>query len=262
MKVSQCTNGHYFDEDQFGICPLCGSLPKEEKKKERNQRSRSLFELFIHRGLDKEEAKEEKKVPEKKVKPSVNEGLLTDVSRTETVEEETADEQEKAVPEKTGSEELTALQTEFKRLSSNDEMKTVSYFSAEMEKMKGIQEEKDFQEPIVGWLVCVKGSHFGECFTLLAGKNSIGRNECNRIVLDKDARVSREKHAVVIYEPKKREFYLQPGSNNGLTYLNDTFINETTRMQDGDLIEIGDTVCLLKALCGESFAWETYMEGK
>ena len=30
-------------------------------------------------------------------------------------------------------------------------------------------------EPVVGWLVCVKGNHFGEDFRLKVGRNFIGR---------------------------------------------------------------------------------------
>lgn len=114
-------------------------------------------------------------------------------------------------------------------------------------------------DPVVGWLVCIHGKHFGESFNLAAGKNSIGRSTSNRIVLWKDNSVSREKHAMVIYEPKKRNFYVQPGDSSGLTYLNDDYITESKRLAEKDILEIGDCQFIFIPLCGEQFTWEDYI---
>lgn len=114
-------------------------------------------------------------------------------------------------------------------------------------------------DPVVGWLVCIRGKHFGESFNIAAGKNSIGRSANNHIVLWKDNSVSREKHAMVIYEPKKRNFYVQPGDSSGLTYLNDEYITESKRLASGDIVELGDCQFIFIPLCGEKFTWEDYI---
>ena len=61
-------------------------------------------------------------------------------------------------------------------------------------------------EPVVGWLVCTEGPHFGEDFRLKSGKNFIGRASNMDASLTKDKSVSREKHAIVLYDPKLRHF--------------------------------------------------------
>lgn len=115
------------------------------------------------------------------------------------------------------------------------------------------------QEPVCGWLVCIAGSYIGGAFPVYAGKNSIGRNRNNRIVLDRDNHVSREHHALIIYEPKKRNFYIQPGDSSGLTYLNDEYIMEPKPLSAKDRIEIGQCKFLFVPLCGEDFSWEEYL---
>ena len=114
-------------------------------------------------------------------------------------------------------------------------------------------------DPVVGWIVCIKGKHFCESFAIFAGKNSIGRNGSNRIVLGKENSVSREKHALIVYEPKKRKFYLQPGDSSGLTYLNDDYITESKLMNARDIVELGDGRFMFVPLCDESFTWEDYI---
>lgn len=116
------------------------------------------------------------------------------------------------------------------------------------------------QEPVCGWLVCVEGKYIGGCFQVYAGKNSIGRGKNNRIILAEDDHISREHHALIIYEPKKRNFYIQPGDSSGLTYLNDEYIMEPKQLKNRDRIEIGQCKFLFIPLCGEDFSWEEYLK--
>lgn len=111
-------------------------------------------------------------------------------------------------------------------------------------------------EPNVGWLVCIKGERFGECFELFAGKNSIGRNPSNRVAIVGDPGVSREQHAFVLYEPKSRKFYLQPGNSSGLTYKNEELVLSPVPLQDRDKIGLNESVFMFVALCSESFSWD------
>lgn len=115
-------------------------------------------------------------------------------------------------------------------------------------------------EPNVGWLVCIKGERFGECFELYAGKNSIGRNPSNRIAIIGDPGVSREQHAFILYEPKSRKYYLQPGNSSGLTYKNEELVLSPIPLQDRDKIGLNESVFMFVALCNESFSWDAIEE--
>lgn len=152
----------------------------------------------------------------------------------------------------------TSLREAVKNASASNEGKTMSYFSSAASSPAQAQQRRS-SEPVVGWLVCVGGFHFGESFNVYAGKNSIGRSNENRIVVFGDNSVSRIKHAIVVYEPKKRNFYLQPGDSSGLTYLNDDYITDSHMLMPRDTIDLGDSKFVFIPLCGESFSWEEYM---
>lgn len=162
--------------------------------------------------------------------------------------------------------EPSSLSDAIKQASANSEGKTASYFSAvtsgnsaaESSSSSAPAVQKVNTEPVVGWLVCIEGSHIGNSFCIAAGKNSLGRGSSNSIILNRDNSVSREKHAILVYEPKKRNFYIQPGDSSGLTYLNDEYITESKKLADRDIIEIGNTKLLFVPLCDEKFSWEDY----
>lgn len=157
------------------------------------------------------------------------------------------------------NEQGSSLREAVKKSSASNEGKTMSYFSAATSPSTNQARPCSVAEPVVGWLVCVGGCHFGECFNICAGKNSIGRSEENRIVISDDNGISRIKHALIVYEPKKRNFYLQPGDSSGLTYLNEEYITDSQKLSLHDTIELGDSKFMFVPLCGEKFSWEDHM---
>ncbi|MCF2683523.1 FHA domain-containing protein [Faecalicatena contorta] len=111
-------------------------------------------------------------------------------------------------------------------------------------------------EPVVGWLVCTEGEYFGESFKLKSGRNFIGRSSGMDVVLSADMSVSRSKHAIIVYEPRKRMFIAQPGESRELFYLNDDVVLSNVEMQAYDVITIGTTKLMLIPCCGERFSWD------
>lgn len=205
----------------------------------------------------KQEIEREPVVEKAPVEPAVPEKAPEPV-RPEPVKEERREEPVKE-PVKQSS-----LAEAVKNASASNEGKTMSYFSAATSAAAAPAAQtgsspRQPSEPVVGWLVCIKGPHFGECFSIFAGKNSIGRSGENRIVIGNDNSISRIKHALIVYEPKKRNFYLQPGDSSGLTYLNDDYIDESHKLAQNDTLELGDSKFLFVPLCGESFTWEDHM---
>lgn len=161
--------------------------------------------------------------------------------------------------EKNSPSEVSSLREAVKIASASNEGKTMSYFSAATSQINGQSSPKRVADPVVGWLVCISGYNLGDSFNIYAGKNSIGRSSENRVVIADDNSVSRIKHALIVYEPKKRNFYLQPGDSSGLTYLNDEYITESHKLSAHDTIELGDSKFMFVPLCGETFSWEDYM---
>lgn len=141
-----------------------------------------------------------------------------------------------------GGETLSGAVKEIYPLEDDDEKTT--YF------------ENEAGKPVVGWLVCIEGAHFGNDFKLRLGGNFIGRSAEMDVAISGDSSVSRKKHAVVIYEPKNNMFIIQPGESKGLTYLNDQVILSPTEMKSNDIIKIGNTKLMFIPCCTDKFTWD------
>lgn len=112
--------------------------------------------------------------------------------------------------------------------------------------------------PVVGWLVVMEGPGRGRSVTLGYGMNPIGRDSSSRVSLPfGDQSITRQKHATITYEPRARNYYIQHGESNNLTYVGDEVVLAPTELKGGELIRLGDnTVLKFMPLCGEDFDWE------
>ena len=252
MKLMKCSNGHFYDGDVYSECPHCKNNLEENicvteklhrdkgpKKQNKNDDVNPFFEPESN-----DVWKEEKRGLEKE---------LDDFNVTERLSPKPRkDAKAEAIPEDRISEPLTEdlgrRERSVRKQSSppSDDVKTVGYSSR----------KDDAKEPLVGWLVGLNGDVYGEGFPLVTGPNNIGRGADMDVVLHGDPTVSRDRHAVIIYEPKGRQFYLQCGKNNELVYLDDNIVLETKILTNGCELCIGNTKLRFVAFCGEDFSWE------
>jgi len=111
-------------------------------------------------------------------------------------------------------------------------------------------------EPVVGWLVCTEGNHFGEDYKLKTGRNFIGRGTNMDVAITGDNTVSRERHAVVVYDPKTHAFLVQPGDSKELCYLNDEVVLSAMKIELHDILTLGATKLIFIPCCSEKFNWD------
>ncbi len=130
-------------------------------------------------------------------------------------------------------------------------------FDGDDQQTIGLFQKKIGMEPVVGWLICTKGKHFGEDFRLKSGKNFIGRSDRMDIALTGEASVSREKHAIIVFEPKRCMFLAQPGDSKELFYLNDEVVLSPIQLKKNDLLQVGEAVLMFIPCCDDAFNWET-----
>lgn len=128
---------------------------------------------------------------------------------------------------------------------TNEPTKTVGYFG-------------DLStEPVVGWLVAVAGDSFGTDFKLKTGRNFIGRAADMDVALFGDSTVSRDKHAIILYEPRGNVFLVQPGDAKELFYLNDKVVLAATEISAYDILTIGNTKLMFIPCCSDKFNWDS-----
>jgi len=130
--------------------------------------------------------------------------------------------------------------------SEEDECKTISIY------------EVNETEPVVGWIVCVKGEYFGESFKIKAGQNHIGRSAGMDICLQDELTVSRQNHAAIIFDPDSCSFFLIPGQSNGLTYLNNQVLLMPSQLTSYSEIRVGNASFVFVPLVSDHFNWKKY----
>jgi len=116
-------------------------------------------------------------------------------------------------------------------------------------------------EPVVGWLVCTDGPDRGKDYRLHTEKNYIGRAPTMDVAVESDTAVSRERHGIVVFDPKKQSFWILPGDSAGLVYLNGEMVNTPTPFHRDDVLEIGKSKLVLIPFCGEKYTWADASSG-
>lgn len=108
----------------------------------------------------------------------------------------------------------------------------------------------------VGWAIVVSGPGRGECFSLEAGMNQIGRGTDQAVQLDfGDNAISRTNHAAIVYDVETHTFMAGHGGKSNIVRLNDEPLISNAPLKDGDKIRLGETTLLFKALCSAEFNW-------
>ena len=299
VRVTKCQNGHYYDANKHPVCPHCGSSSILEGIVTEQPQKKKGMQLFKKKKVDipvcdmpiqkatamdsvKEIEHQELEVQDVvctdssqvvMVEDVVTEGMfldenyqpmedeVTEAFFNDTVEELQCHEE----PEQNQTQkESKSLAEEIESVKADNNAKTIGFFATNTKEADDLSNAQkvntnNVTEPVVGWLVCIGGKHLGKDFKIITGRNSVGRNSSNYIPLENEESVSREKHAWIIYEPRKRQFYVQPGESSGLTYVNDDTVLESRQLKHGDILEFGDTKFIFIPLCCDNFAWNDYI---
>jgi hypothetical protein len=296
MKLQKCKNGHFFDRDRYEECPHCEKLANEmqntvvrENKLAENEPIMRDEPPIRKRSLQNE--------PEPARKPIIRDepAVVTNpaAQKASTAAEKTVVRKEPAAIEKTAVRKAPeAIEKTAVRKAPEAIEKTAVRKAPEAIEKTAVRKEPAAKipvvqekpvaakepkipedrtvgyysrvigtEPVVGWLVCIEGEYFGESFKLKSGKNFIGRSSAMDIVLSADMSVSRSKHAIVIYEPRKRMFIAQEGDSRELFYLNDSVVLSNEEMHAYDVLLIGTTKLMLIPCCGDQFSWDDLKKG-
>ena len=131
------------------------------------------------------------------------------------------------------------------RMDEGEDSATVGYY----DKSLGV-------EPVVGWLVCIEGKSIGADYRLKTGRNFIGRAQDMDVAITGDESVSRDRHAILVYEPKSHMFLVQAGESKELCYLNDKVVLTTDEIKVNDVLTVGATKLMFFPCCGDVFNWE------
>jgi len=255
MNLSRCGKGHFFDKEKYAICPYCA-----QNGQQGDGLTDVLTDVFTEGPMTTEAATEP----------------LTDMSVTDTLSNTGRGGEYVPSPaimpvDKSINNQGNSMQAGG---AEEDDTNTVAFYddifiTPNKTVQPDIMQIPPFQTvqtaqpvvisnvttPCVGWLVVIKGMHLGQDFHLKTGKNFIGRDAKMDIVLDGDKSVSRNKHAILVYEPKQHLYLVQPGESSELVYLNDDVVLSPLPLKAYDVITVGEVNLLFMPLCGSEFNW-------
>lgn len=234
MKLSTCPKGHFYDADKYASCPYC--VPQDEAEAV-TEALNVTMEDFSTRA------------------PS------TGASAAGAVQQPVSVQTSGAAQQAASGQTSAAVPTSEKRRTAfvntavsgweepeEDENCTVGYYA----QVIGV-------EPVVGWMVCIKGAYRGESFKLKADAILSAVHQYG-IVLGADQSVSRLRHAAVVYDPKSRAFIVAAGDARELCYLNGEVVVTSQKLKAYDVLTLGNTELMLIPLCGEKFSWDDVSE--
>lgn len=258
MNKARCKNGHFFNLALFSACPICGA-PAAGDAVSKKPKPPAPSRIPQPAKVDQTEIMDES-VDDSQVMIANIGGNRYKVDRSQNPSSQRPSNTPVSVkpdPEpivsSTAPEKAPTLLQQIDATGHNgiSPLPKTTYLNQENNSA-----EVSF-DPVSGWLVCLKGIYRGQSFACGYERNPIGRNPSCRINLSHDTSINREPHAIVIYEPRSRQFFIQPGTGNGLVYLNGEPVFSHQKLQANDRIELGTAEFLFVPLCGENFSWDS-----
>ena len=256
MRIAKCENGHFFYPEKDSECPRCGTDEyvliggKPEKDSEKKpKKEKNVKRKDKNKELDKEIVSSS---------PVVNSSISDTVTVSEIENANIVDNNETYDDRifNNINDNNTVLPIEELIGKDINEADVKTSVAVKENDVKTVYYGRTFDEeiePVTGWLVCIEGENKGKSYIIKSGKNKIGRAAYMDISIEKDMSISKDTHAIIIYEPKNKEFYIIPGIN--MTYLNDEVVLENRKLVDRDYITIGKSKMVFVQLCSETFSW-------
>lgn len=121
----------------------------------------------------------------------------------------------------------------------------------------GLFQKQTGMEPVVGWLVCIKGTNKGRDYRLHSDLNKLGRAPNMDVCVEGDDTISRENHCQIAFSPRSKAFNVVPGTGRNLIYLNGEDVLTAMRLQAYDRLDLGDSSFLFIPFCTDKFDWES-----
>lgn len=262
MNLCRCEKGHFYDKEKFSTCPHCAGGSASDD---------SLTAVFTENVTEPLEPAQGSAVMEQYESPAPL--PIADIPADQvTVPLDYTGMGTTTVPLGEEIKDPFSIQNNTSEPEDDDDH-TVGFFDDDFFAAPPIPEASAASAPVnpakptakvstpcVGWLVSLGGAHIGTDFRLKVGKNFVGRSPQMDIALTEDKSVSRDRHAIVVYEPKEHLYLVQPGEASTLVYKNNEVVLSPVKLAAYDVITVGDVNLLFIPLCNKQFNWSDLLE--
>lgn len=225
MRYTECANGHVYDSDQYAVCPYCNKMRTEIQFGQGGGEDNRTIAPGMGGGYSGGMQGGWQGVCQ-------NQGdCIMPINDVDNIGK-------------------TVAPDAIMKINKQDN-KTIAIFQEEY----GI-------DPVVGWIVCIKGKNVGKDYRLLARINTIGRGEENDVCIKGDKTISGRTHAKLAYDTRNNQYMIIPGEGANISYLNGQPIYAPSRLESYDIIDFGESSFLFVPLCTEFFKWDNFDKQK
>lgn len=258
MNLCRCENGHFYDKEKYATCPHCTGGSAEDNSltsaftmdvTSAVTQSNMQNSLFGKEGeTEKYEASDSFPVSDRYADEPTEAIYSTSHADSQTIPMTFT----QTVPMDEDEDHTVGIYDDF---FASPVSPTPGAFGVGQKNLNKTPQVNKVSTPCVGWLIAISGAHIGTDFRLKVGKNFVGRGSQMDVALTEDKSVSRDKHAIVVYEPKAHLYLVQPGESSSLVYKNDEVVLTPVKLEAYDVITVGDVNLLFMPLCGKRFNW-------
>ena len=274
MKLTRCANGHFYNAGKYEQCPHCNRNADADQDKTVALSPQNAFPGAMRSNPMPPPTGANNVFPGPfRSNPAVRQEEEDDV-RTIPLPSEAPPAQpmqpiQPTVQLPPQPAPMPQLPPQRAAADDDDDVQTVSIYQRSAEPQHSAEPQRSaasapaqnkWIEPAVGWFVIINGKERGRSVELKAGRNFIGRGASNDVVLSGDSTISREKHAILIYEPRSSAFLIQPGESRELFYLNDEVVLDAKAIKAYDILNLGKTKLVFIPFCGDAFRWEDHTD--
>ena len=94
-----------------------------------------------------------------------------------------------------------------------------------------------------------------------SGTNTIGRSGAARVSVNfGDDQISRSVHAIVTYDPRNRDWYIERGHGKNLAYVDDQPVLQPMPLEPQTHMQLGSTTLRFVPFCSKDFDWQDTSE--
>lgn len=234
MTKVECTNNHVYDADRYSTCPYCNGG----------------FQTVDFGG-----------VPVGEGGVTMPGGSIYNGNQRSVVDDNNT-KPPRGYEQSVVDDEKTKPPRGYKTKKVDDDIKTmpINIFGEKVEdgesdNKPGNGIDLPYNEPVVGWLVCIEGKNKGKDYRLYGRINTIGRSERMDVCIQGDSGITRDVHAKIGYDPRFNKFHIIPANGTNNTYVNGNTVYMQIELHSYDVIEMSNTKLLFISMCNHNFSW-------
>lgn len=135
-------------------------------------------------------------------------------------------------------------------MTVEDEEDAMGEFQAEQDTQQASEADQQrfyvlHRRRTMGMLVCVAGQMAGEAFVLKEGENVIGRGANMDVALIYEDTISRQQHAMLVWDARQQAFMLQYDESRQDVWINENSVPSGSVVADRDVLRLGTCELIL-----------------